>query len=140
MQKESLLRSDEQLAELKGVRLVTVDDDTCCREMLREALERAGAEVQAVASAREALEKVQSCRPHALVSDIGMPEQDGYDLLRLLRSLPAESGGRTPAIALSAHVREADRVAARNAGYQAFAAKPVKLDELVSLIARLVEK
>jgi signal transduction histidine kinase len=119
---------------LAGLRILTVDDDNNTRDMLQEALARAGAEVCAAASAQEALDKLQRFRPDVLVSDIGMPNVDGCDLLHQVRVLPAERGGATPAIALTGYARDDDRAATHEAGYQAIAIKPVNLDELVSTI------
>jgi signal transduction histidine kinase/CheY-like chemotaxis protein len=125
---------------LTGVRILTVDDDRNTREMLQEALERAGARVQSASSAKDALEKLKRFRPDVLVSDIGMPEEDGYDLMRQVRILPVEQGGATPAIALTGYAHEEDQAATRAAGYQAVTAKPVNLDELLSTIASVAER
>lgn len=119
---------------LAGLRVLTVDDDRNTRDMLEEALANAGAEVYAAASARDALDKLQRFRPDVLVSDIGMPDEDGWDLLQQVRVLPPDRGGATPAIALTGYAREEDRAASRDAGYQAVATKPVNLDELLSTI------
>jgi PAS domain S-box-containing protein len=121
---------------LTGLRILSVDDDPNTREMLQEALQRAGAVVESAASAPEALDKLQSFRPHVLLSDIGLPEEDGYDLLRKVRALNASSGGAIPAVALTGYAREQDYQAALAAGYQAFVAKPVNLEELWSAILR----
>lgn len=107
--------------------------------MLQEALQRAGAEVTSAASAPEALEKLQSLRPDVLVSDIGLPEEDGYELVRKVRALNAASGGNTPAVALTGYARDQDYKAAMAAGYQEFVAKPVNLEELYSAILRARE-
>jgi len=123
-------------ARLTGLRILSVDDDPNTREMLQEALERAGAEVASAASAPEAMEKLQSFRPDVLVSDIGLPEEDGYDLMRKVRALGATSGGNTPAVALTGYAREQDYNAAMSAGYQEFVAKPVNLEELSTAILR----
>lgn len=123
-----------QRRALQGLRIVAVDDDANTREMLREALARAGASVWCAADAEEALRAVQRHLPDVLVSDIGMPGQDGLALLRNIRVLPAEQGGMTPAIALTGYVDEADRSAIRQAGYQATATKPVNLADLLSTI------
>lgn len=125
---------------LRGLRVLTVDDDPSTREMLEEALRRAGAEVLTADSAKSALEKLQRFLPDVLVSDIGMPNEDGYDLLRQVRRLPAEHGGGTPAIALTGYAREEDRAATWEAGYQAVTPKPVNLDELVSTIAAIAKQ
>jgi CheY-like chemotaxis protein len=120
---------------LRGLRILTVDDDRNTRDMLREALQRNGAEVETAESAREAMGKLRRFRPDVLVSDIGMPEENGYDLLRQVRALPASVGGTTPSVALTGYARDEDRVATRRAGYQAVTPKPVNLDELVATIA-----
>jgi CheY-like chemotaxis protein len=125
---------------LAGLRILTVDDDRSTREMLQEALERAGAQVLAAESVRDALGKLKRFRPDVLVSDIGMPEEDGYDLLRQVRRLPRELGGATPAIAVTGFFRDEDRAATRSAGYQAVTRKPVNLEELLTTIAALAEQ
>jgi PAS domain S-box-containing protein len=127
-------------SRLTGLRILSVDDDPHTREMLQEALERAGAVVTSAASASEALEKLRSFQPHVVVSDIGLPEEDGYDLLRKMRTLSAADGGTTPAVALTGYAREQDRKAALAAGYQAFVAKPVNLEELATAILRASER
>ena len=125
---------------LAGLRILTVDDDRNTREMLQEALERAGAQVLAAESVQDALRKLKNFRPDVLVSDIGMPGEDGYDLLRKIRGLPRELGGATPAVAVTGYFRDEDRAATRNAGYQAVTRKPVDLDELLTIIARVAEQ
>jgi CheY-like chemotaxis protein len=125
---------------LAGLRILTVDDDRSTREMLREALERAGAKVLTAESAKEALGQLERFRPDVLVSDIGMPGEDGYALLRKVRGLPRELGGATPAIAVTGLSGDADRAASRSAGYQAVAGKPVNLEELFTAIALLAAR
>jgi PAS domain S-box-containing protein len=125
-------RRDERL---RGLRILTVDDDQSTREMLGEALRRAGAEVMVAGSARDALQLLPVFRPDVLVSDIGMPDEDGYDLLRSIRALPADRGGTIPAVALTGYAREEDRAATRRAGYQAVTPKPVNLEELIGILA-----
>jgi PAS domain S-box-containing protein len=120
--------------QLEGLRILAVDDDANTREMLQEALESLGAEVQAAASAHEALELLPQFRPDVILSDIGMPREDGYDLMRKLRSLPASKGGTVPAVALTGYAREEDVAASRRAGYQAVTKKPVKLAELAATL------
>lgn len=126
--------------QLTGLRILTVDDDRNTREMLQEALEHAGAQVLSAESAQDALGKLKNFLPDVLVSDIGMPNEDGYDLLRQVRVLPREQGGATPAIALTGYAGDEDRTATRNAGYQAVTPKPVNLDELLSTIAVVAEQ
>ena len=133
-------RSRPRRDKLSGLRILTVDDDRNTREMLQEALERAGAEVLSAESARDALRKLKDFRPDVLVSDIGMPNEDGYDLLRQVRSLSDADGGATPAVALTGYAREEDQAATREAGYQAVAPKPVDLNELLTTIACVAEQ
>ena len=130
-------RAATTLARLDGLRILSVDDDDNTREMLQEALEHMGAEVVSAASAAEALTALEHCRPDVLISDIGLPTQDGYDLLRSVRALPREAGGATPAVALSGYAGEQERVATERAGFQAFASKPIVLSELIATIIRL---
>ena len=125
---------------LAGLRIVSVDDDPSTREMLHEALARAGADVASAASAQEALTTLQSVRPDVLVSDIGLPDEDGYDLIRKVRTLSAADGGATPAIALTGYARAQDRQAVLAVGYQAFVAKPVNLNDLMAIIVELGAK
>ena len=95
--------------EIAGLRLLVVDDETDTRELLRALLERCGVEVTVAGSAAEGLATFKSLRPDILVSDIGMPGEDGYSLIRKVRTLPLEEGGRTPAVALTAYTRAEDR-------------------------------
>jgi CheY-like chemotaxis protein len=123
--------------ELVGTRVVVVDDAADSLEIMTLLLEMAGAEVAGARSAAEGLRLVTSFRPHVLVSDIGMPEEDGYSLVRRVRALPAAAGGGIPAIAVSAHVGLEDRAKARTAGFQVFLEKPVELHVFVACIQRL---
>jgi CheY-like chemotaxis protein len=120
------------------VRLLLVDDHLDTLQGVTLALEASGATVTAASSARQALAEVQLRAPDVVVSDIGMPEMDGHDLLRTVRRLPDEDGGRTPAIALSAYVSAEDRLQALAAGYQEQLPKPVDVHNLVATIVRLV--
>ncbi|HEU4711800.1 MAG TPA: PAS domain S-box protein [Pyrinomonadaceae bacterium] len=130
---------DRQLS-LSGLRVVVVDDEVDARMLLSAMLERCGAEVIAVSSAREGLETIQSWRPDVLVADIGMPVEDGYALMRKLRALPKEVGGQTPALALTAYARTEDRVRAISEGYQVHLAKPVDRVELATVVASLANR
>ncbi|MHB1141287.1 MAG: hybrid sensor histidine kinase/response regulator [Sulfuricaulis sp.] len=125
------------LRRLDGLRILSVDDDRNAREMLQIALQHAGAEVISGGSAAEALVLLQRFRPDVIVSDIGLPEQDGYDLLRGVRALPPEAGGSTPAVALTGYVSAQDRLATEAAGYQAFVSKPVNLANLIDTVIRV---
>ena len=103
---------------LRGVRVLVVDDDTDARQMISAVLKRSGAEVKACGSAGEALTALPQWRPDVLMSDIGMPYEDGYDLIHKVRALTDEHGGRVPAAALTAYAREEDRERAIAEGYR----------------------
>ena len=105
--------------------------------MVAEAFTAAGATVFVAASAREALALLSTERPAIMVSDIGMPHEDGYALMRQVRGLPAEQGGRIPALALTAYARSADAERAFDAGYQRHVSKPVDPLQLVEMVAGL---
>jgi len=127
-----------RLAPLRGVKLLVVDDDADARELLSIVLQEAGAEVSTAGSANEALEAFQRERPDVLVSDIGMPDGDGYSLIRRVRSLEGESGAKVPALALTAFARVEDRGEALGSGFQAHLPKPIEPAELTALIAQLI--
>jgi signal transduction histidine kinase len=129
------LRPDHD-PDLAGVRVLVVDDEPDARELLTVAFQRAGLVVMAVSSAAQALAAFEQFRPDVLVSDIAMPEQDGYELIERVRALGAR--GRIPAIALTAHARTEDRRRAIAKGYQTHMAKPVDPAELIRTVARLV--
>jgi signal transduction histidine kinase/ActR/RegA family two-component response regulator len=121
---------------LQGVRVLVIDDDPNTLEMLTEALETGGAEVTAADSARRALDRIDSARPDVIISDIAMPGEDGLWLMHRIRTLPGRSG-RTPAIALTALARKEDRARAIDAGFQMHLAKPIRIDDLRSVVAAL---
>ncbi|MCA1816835.1 MAG: PAS domain S-box protein [Acidobacteria bacterium] len=123
--------------EIEGLRVLVVEDDADSRELLVAVLEQCGADVVAVASAPEAMRSLADWRPDVLVSDIEMPGEDGYSLIRRLRALPAERGGDTPAAALTAYARAEDRMRALLAGFQIHVPKPVEPAELVTVVASL---
>ncbi|HWT01816.1 MAG TPA: ATP-binding protein, partial [Pyrinomonadaceae bacterium] len=125
---------------LDGVRVLVVDDEPDTRDLLKAGLGQCGAEVTAAGSAAEALEAIVTAAPDLLISDIGMPDEDGYELIRRVRQLPEGSGGRLPAIALTAYARVEDRMQALRAGYQMHVPKPVELAELVAVAASLVQR
>ncbi|HEX8150001.1 MAG TPA: PAS domain S-box protein [Pyrinomonadaceae bacterium] len=122
--------------ELHGLRVLVADDDDS-RVLVRSVLEMCGAEVTAVGSAREALREVERLKPDVLVSDLGMPGEDGYWLIREVRALPADGGGKTPAAALTAYARAEDRLRTLRAGYQQHVTKPAEPQELVAVVASL---
>jgi len=115
-----------------------VDDDPDARELLTTILQQAGGEVVSTGSADEALAVFERLRPDVLVSDIGMPDGDGYSLIRRVRLLEDDSGTRVPAVALTAFARAEDRRQALRCGFQAHLPKPIEPGELTALIARLI--
>src|SRR4029077_1210596 len=121
---------------LEGLSVLVVDDDPDARDLLTAILEESKSKVTTVASAAEAYETIEWLRPDVIISDIGMPGEDGYSLIRnvRLKEAPDRQGSR-PAIALTAHARVEDRLRALSAGYQAHIAKPVEPAELVAVIA-----
>jgi CheY-like chemotaxis protein/two-component sensor histidine kinase len=125
-------------AVLARRRIVVVDDEEDNREVLKVMLEEYGAHVVTAASASEALRAVREGRPDLLVSDIGMPGEDGYRLISQVRALPAEEGGGVPAVALTAYARVEDRTRALTAGFNMHVAKPVEPTELLSILSNLV--
>ena len=127
----------ENLFSLDGLRILAVDDQPDTLEMVKAVLIGCGAEVQTATSAGEALEVLQAWRPDLLVSDIGMPGEDGFDLIRKIRALKPEEGGTIPAVALTAYARVEDRVKTLAAGYQMHVPKPVEPAELATIIASL---
>jgi CheY-like chemotaxis protein len=116
---------------------LVVDDEADTRQLISHSLTRRGAEVKTCGSAGEALALLKQWRPDVLLSDIGMPDEDGYSLIKKVRALPPERGGHTPAAAFTAYAREQDRERALAAGYQMHIAKPISSDQLVSAIAQL---
>jgi PAS domain S-box-containing protein len=125
------------LPSLDGLRVLVVDDEADARELLIAALGQYGAEVTAVAAVAEAIEALQRLQPNVLVSDIGMPGEDGYALIRQVRALAAEQGGQIPVVALTAYARAEDRTQAILAGFQLHVPKPVNPAELAAVIANL---
>lgn len=123
--------------ELTGIRILLVDDEADIRELLSVLLTQYGAEVLALGSAPEAIAALASFQPQVLVSDIGMPQMDGYSLIRQVRALPLEHGGQTPAIALTAYAREDDYQRAIKSGYQQHLTKPIELEQLVRAVLTL---
>ncbi|WP_445628201.1 hybrid sensor histidine kinase/response regulator [Nostoc sp. DSM 114167] len=124
---------------LAGLRVLVVDDEADTRNFLSFMFEEYGAFASAVASVDEALVVVEQAKPDILISDIGMSEQDGYTLIRKLRSLEPEKGGRIPAIALTAYTREEDRLKALKAGFQQHLSKPIDPNKLISAVANILE-
>jgi CheY-like chemotaxis protein len=122
---------------LKSIKVVAVDDNADSRQLLKIVLGGSSAEAVVVGSGREALTSIQNVRPDILISDLGMPEMDGYQLLEKVRGLDPELG-RLPVIAFTAAARNEDRASTRRAGFQAHLAKPLDPDKLVTTILELV--
>ena len=121
--------------ELQGIKVLVVDDQEDARDLLKRVLEESAAEVVTAASADEAVALLDVYMPDILISDIGMPDADGFDLLRRVRALPPDRGGRIPAIALTAFARSEDRTRALRAGFLVHVSKPVDPSELVATVA-----
>lgn len=123
-------------SNLEGVKVLVVDDEVDSLNLTVFILQQYGAQVKAVASAHSAIEILSTWQPDVLLSDIGMPDMDGYMLIRKIRSLPPEQGGEIQAIALTAYASEADREQALNAGFTTHITKPVEPANLVTVIAK----
>jgi PAS domain S-box-containing protein len=124
-------------ADLAGIKALVVDDEPDARSLLTRLLEDCNAVVIVASCAQEGIGRVQADRPEVIVSDIGMPGEDGYGFIRRVRALPEELGGRTPALALTAYARPEDRVRALLAGFQHHLAKPIEPAELIAMVASL---
>jgi len=130
----------EEAPRLDGVRVLVVEDEADARHLLAAVLQKRGARVFMAATGAEALEMLERERPDVLLSDIALQDQDGYELIRKVRALPAERGGRIPAAALTGYGRLEDRMRALSAGFQLHAAKPVEPAELIAVVASLAGK
>ena len=120
-----------------SLKILVVDDEEDARNLTLTLLERCGARVRAVASAAEAIRELRDFKPDVLLSDIAMPGEDGYDLIRRIRALPPAEGGRIPAAALTAHARAEDRRRTLLAGFNLHVPKPVDPEELLAVVASL---
>ncbi len=125
---------------LTGLQVLVVDDDTDTRDFLTTVLEEYQVQVTAVASVQEALLALEHLKPDVLVSDIGMPMEDGYGLIRKVRSLEAEGGETIPAIALSGYAKGEERSRSLEAGFQTHLPKPVQPAELIAMVAQLAQR
>ncbi|MEO5969555.1 MAG: ATP-binding protein, partial [Bdellovibrionia bacterium] len=136
----SVSRSIPEVGEhiqLEGLRVLIVDDQASSRDSFKESLHSLGAEIQTAESAQAALKLLERFRPHVLVSDIAMPEEDGYSLIGKIRALSPEQGGNIPAVALTAYASPEDIQQAISAGFQAHLSKPVNGYYLAEVIAKL---
>ena len=129
--------SGDNYPDLMGIRVLVVDDEVDMREFLAFMLEDYGAQVTVVASASEALKALPQVKPDILLSDIGMPEVDGYMLMRQIRAMPPEQGGQIPAIALTAYAGEVDQTEALAAGFDKHVAKPIEPEKLATFVVSL---
>ncbi|WP_414752990.1 ATP-binding protein [Anabaena sp. CCY 9910] len=123
--------------QIRGLKILAVDDEPDTREFLKTALEQYGAIVTTAASTSEALKLLQLVKPDVLLSDIGMPNEDGYALIRQIRALSSEQGGNVPAAALTAYTRQSDRLLALTAGFQIHISKPIEPIQLLKIVATL---
>jgi CheY-like chemotaxis protein len=130
-------RAPAPLPPIGGLHILLVDDEADAREPMAYALEDYGARVTVVASAREALLAIESEVPDVLLTDLAMPEGDGYALIRRVRALPPDRGGRLPAAALTAEGRAEDKVRALRAGFQLHLAKPLAPADVAAAVAVL---
>ena len=124
-------------ASIAGVRVLVVDDEPDARALVKRLLEDCKAVVTVATSADQAIHHITTARPDVLISDIGMPGEDGYSLMKRLRAMPPDRGGATPAVALTAYARAEDRTKAVLAGFQMHVAKPVEPAELIAMVASL---
>lgn len=129
--------SFDGLPSLEGLKVLVVDDEADTRELIGEVLKECGSEVIITRSAAEALEALEQHKPDILISDLGMPDEDGYSLIEKIRALPSERGGDIPAAALTAYARAEDRMRVLRSGFQFHLPKPVDSAELVTVVASL---
>ncbi len=125
------------LPSLQGIKVLVVDDEADTRELICEVLKECGSEVITSCSVAEALQALEEHKPDILISDLGMPDEDGYSLISKIRALPAEHGGQIPAAALTAYARAEDRMRVLRSGFQFHLPKPVDSAELVTVVASL---
>ncbi|HEY9763320.1 MAG TPA: PAS domain-containing protein [Trichocoleus sp.] len=130
----------EAAFDLQGLKILVVDDETDAREFVKFLLEQYGAEVAIASSAQEAQQLLPVLKPNLLLSDIGMPGEDGYSLIRKIRTLPVEQGGQIPAAALTAYARESDRIQALDSGFNVHVPKPIEPIQLLTVLTRLAER
>ena len=135
--RESRPPPDGDCERIDGVKVLVVDDEQDGRELVKRLLEQCGAEVTTAGSSGEALVVLERLKPDVLLTDIGMPHEDGYELLRKVRDLPTSHGGGVPAAALTAFARSEDRTRAIRSGFQIHISKPVEPRELVAVVANL---
>ena len=125
---------------LRGMKVLVVDDEEDTREFVRTVLERSGASVMTSYSVPHAMDIFERHRPDCVISDIGMPDEDGYSFIQRVRALPRHMGGETPVAALTAYARDEDRLRILRSGFQAYILKPVEPSDLVVAVAGIVRK
>lgn len=128
------------LPSLEGLLVLVVEDEPDSRGLTKRVLEESGARVLIAGSAAEGMDLLVAERPHLILSDIGMPDVDGYQFIQQVRSLPPDRGGRTPAVAVTAFARPQDRTKALLAGFQTHLPKPVEPMELIATVASLASR
>ncbi|MFN6531244.1 ATP-binding protein [Nostoc sp. ChiSLP03a] len=142
-QPEQLIKESQEKVEnlsiLNGLQILVVDDNADTQELIAFILEKSGGQVTAVSSVGEALEALERLKPDVLVSDIGMPDEDGYSLIRKVRAQETEQGEKILAIALTAFAREEEHRLALEAGFQVHVSKPIEPEELVKVVANLTK-
>jgi hypothetical protein len=124
--------------EIEGIKVLVVDDEPDARALIKRVLEECKAVVTTASSAAEAMGLLKESPPDIIISDIGMPDEDGYAFIKRVRSLPADQGGLVPAIALTAYARAEDRMGAMLAGFEQYLVKPVEPAELITVVSVLV--
>jgi PAS domain S-box-containing protein len=139
VESEALLESKDSDRQLNGIKALLVDDEPDARELLAFILEEQGAEIELAGSAKQALDKLESFLPDIIISDIGMPGENGISLLKKIRALPRDRGGDIVAIALTAFATEDDRKKCLDAGFQVHLAKPFDADRLISIVIDLTK-
>jgi CheY-like chemotaxis protein len=126
-------------SKLNGQKLLVVDDEPDTLMLLKTIFEHCGAIVEKANSVEAAIEILEKWTPNILISDIGMPGRNGFDLIKYVRARDAERGSKIPAVALTAFARIEDRVKVLTAGYQMHIPKPVEPDELISIVSSLTK-
>jgi signal transduction histidine kinase/DNA-binding response OmpR family regulator len=134
---EGVASAGSSAGMLSGLRVLVVDDEEDTRDLIMIMLTRCGAEVLTVATAAQALDELERWNPDVLISDIGMPVEDGYSLIRKVRAQESAQHNRIPAIALTAYASVQDRLRALSAGFQMHVAKPLEPSELIAVVANL---
>ncbi|MEJ7848227.1 MAG: ATP-binding protein [Pyrinomonadaceae bacterium] len=140
LKNETAVQEFECIPELEGLHILVVEDDPDGRSMIVTVLKKCGAKVTAAASAAEALAAFKALIPDVLLSDIGMPGEDGFSLIAKIRALSKKDGGEIPAAALTAYANAGDRLRALRAGFQIHLPKPIELNELIAVVATLAKR